>query len=265
MFQRLKKTKLHLIILFVFFVYITLWYYININKHTDTLNEEFLKNGFKNLEKSNENVEKIEGDIGKAEKIKEDIEKTEKTKENIEKISNKTVVADYSNYKSEKRVFNVFDSRMISGYKCGYDDIEIKRTSDLTTCDLAVYLSSMPNFVADKRNHYTMVYEMESEAHSHGSNWLKADFHMWYNLEKSFPEPATYFDIKLFLPDLLAPPVVEFEKKNQEVSIVWVISNCGSNNKREVFVRNLMKHMSVDSYGGCLKNKHTHSSKHMVN
>ena len=76
---------------------------------------------------------------------------------------------------------------------------------------------------------------MESEPHSGGGEtWDRADFRMWYNLDLSFPEPATYFDVnfnliflnfkyllkfwfvlkvKTFLPDLLTKPYVEFENK----------------------------------------------------
>ena len=48
-------------------------------------------------------------------------------------------------------------------------------------------------------------------------------------------EPATYFDMKLYLPDMLAAPVVEFEKK-EEAPLVWVLSNCNAFNQREKLV-----------------------------
>ena len=38
-------------------------------------------------------------------------------------------------------------------------------------------------------------------------------------------------------------------------AVVYVQSLCDNPNGREGFVRELMKHVSVDSYGGCLKNK----------
>jgi len=112
--------------------------------------------------------------------------------------------------------------------------------------------------------HYNMVYAMESEPHSSGGEtWSNADFRMWYNLDASFPEPATYFDTRVHLNDLMSAPIVDFDNKEQEASIVWIVSNCNAFNGREVFMKKLMDRMSVHSYGNCLKNKNTHTSEHM--
>lgn len=118
---------------------------------------------------------------------------------------------------------------------------------------------------ADRRRHYYMVYAMESEPHSGGGEtWSNVDFRMWYNLDKSFPEPATYFDVRGFLPDLLAPPRVDFGQKETGGQLAWILSNCHAFNGRESFVEKLMKKITVDSYGGCLRNKNTHTSSRMT-
>ena len=96
-----------------------------------------------------------------------------------------------------------------------------------------------------------------------GESWPEADFRMWYNLDLSFPEPATYFDVKMHLVDLLSAPLIEFTEKETSVPIVWIVSNCNAYNGREKFMKSLMSHVKVDSYGGCLKNKFTHTSEHM--
>jgi hypothetical protein len=114
------------------------------------------------------------------------------------------------------------------------------------------------------RKHYVMVYTMESEVHSFGGDtWSRADFKMWYHLDLSWPEPATYFDTRMHLSDLLAPPRVPFEQKENSSPIVWVVSNCNAYNGRERFMRKLMSYVGVDSYGGCMKNKFSHPSRHM--
>ena len=83
----------------------------------------------------------------------------------------------------------------------------------------------------DKKRQYTMVYGMESEVHSYGGqSWDLADFRMYYNLDKSFPEPATYFDVRLHLADLLSPPKVSFDEKIKDAPITWVVSNCNAYN-----------------------------------
>ena len=105
---------------------------------------------------------------------------------------------------------------------------------------------------------------MESEVHSYGGDtWSHADFRMWYNLDASFPEPATYFDVRTHLNDLMAPPRVTFDDKENDAFIVWIVSNCNAFNGREVFMRELMSRINVHSYGNCLQNKQTHTMEHM--
>ena len=38
-------------------------------------------------------------------------------------------------------------------------------------------------------------------------------------------------------------------------AVAYIQSNCDNPSGREAFVKELMKHISVDSYGGCLQNK----------
>ena len=78
----------------------------------------------------------------------------------------------------------------------------------------------------DQRQQYSTVYVLESEVHSTGGHdWHEIDFPMWYNLARSYPEPATYFDIKVYLDKLFAPVRVPFSKKNEKASVIWIISN----------------------------------------
>lgn len=77
------------------------------------------------------------------------------------------------------------------------------------------------------RQQYSMAFIMESEVHSStGDAWAKFNFKMTYNLDDSYPEPATYFDMNLFLTDLLRAPSVPFEEKETQADVVWIISNC---------------------------------------
>ena len=74
---------------------------------------------------------------------------------------------------------------------------------------------------------YTMAFIMESEVHSStGDAWKKYHFKMSYNLDDSYPEPATYFDTNIHITDLLKPSSVPFEEKEKQADIVWIISNC---------------------------------------
>ena len=79
----------------------------------------------------------------------------------------------------------------------------------------------------DERQQYSMAFIMESEVHSSpGEGWAKYDFKMTYNLDDSYPEPATYFDMNTYLSDLLQAPLVPFEEKTKSADAVWIISNC---------------------------------------
>jgi hypothetical protein len=72
-----------------------------------------------------------------------------------------------------------------------------------------------------------MAFVIESEVHSStGDGWAKFNFKMTYNLDDSYPEPATYFDMNTHLIDLLQPPYVSFENKDKQADAVWIISNC---------------------------------------
>jgi len=86
----------------------------------------------------------------------------------------------------------------------------------------------------ENKQQYSMAYVMESEVHSStGSGWSRFNFKMTYNLNDSYPEPATYFDINPFIVDLLRPPRVEFDKKEKQADIVWIISNCNVSEIKE--------------------------------
>jgi hypothetical protein len=81
--------------------------------------------------------------------------------------------------------------------------------------------------INNDRQQYTMAFVMESEIHSStGGAWARFNFKMTYNLDDSYPEPATYFDMNIHLIDLLTPPTVSFENKEKEAYVVWIISNC---------------------------------------
>ncbi|CAF3359726.1 unnamed protein product [Rotaria socialis] len=101
---------------------------------------------------------------------------------------------------------------------------------------------------------YTMAFVMESEVHSTtGNAWARFNFIMTYNLDDSYPEPATYFDMNLYLDDLLRPPSVSFEDKEKQADAVWIISNCNAQNGREGFIQRLMQEIKIDSFGSCFK------------
>ena len=159
-----------------------------------------------------------------------------------------------------------FGSEKIGVTKCT-EDVEFETTTDESEADILFYHMFVPKKVAyNKYNktQYSMVFSLESEAHSPlGDTWKNADFRMWYNLDLSYPAPVTYFDVKVYLVDLLSPAKVEFENKIKEASVVWIVSNCNAYNGRENYIKKLMSYIKIDSYGACLNNKRTHTADRM--
>lgn len=108
------------------------------------------------------------------------------------------------------------------------DDRAYIEEADLVSYHSAQLISkTLPRLIQDdNQQQYSMVYTLESEVNSmFGNNWHKIDFQMWYNLERSYPEPATYFDIRVYLDYLFTPIKVPFSEKRNKAPIVWIISN----------------------------------------
>ncbi|CAF1047134.1 unnamed protein product [Adineta ricciae] len=103
--------------------------------------------------------------------------------------------------------------------------------------------------INNERQQYTMAY----------------NFIMTYNLNDSYPEPATYFDMNIHLVDLLSPASVPFEDKDKDAYAVWIISNCNAHNGRQDFVQALMKEIKIHSYGGCLNNRQGYGARMVDN
>ena len=125
----------------------------------------------------------------------------------------------------------------------------------------------------NRQQQYSAVFTLESEAYSRSNpSWKTIDFPMWYNFVHSYPEPAAYFDNRIYLNQLFAPVRVPFASKTQQTSTVWITSNwwvtpevsslrrifryLSSNayNGRHVFVQHLMSYMGIDSLGDCMNN-----------
>ncbi|CAF3750420.1 unnamed protein product [Rotaria sp. Silwood1] len=137
-----------------------------------------------------------------------------------------------------------------------YDQSYLKQADLIAYHSIHMPTNSLPVLVRnDQQQQFSMVYILESEVHSsNGQYWHKIDFPMWYNLERSYPAPATYFDLQIYLDQLFAPVNIPFSKKTTTAPIVWIITNCNSYNGRQVFIRELMKYIRIDSYGKCLNN-----------
>lgn len=242
---------------------------INSDKKNQNTNESNNKLKLDNLNNNETVVDNSENKVNLA-------NKPERGRKSIENENKKIEIADNSVKEvNDRKRFYAIDGNGLGTVnteivKCASGlEVEVVNSQEgAAKADFTYALNSVnapePSKRNGKKDHYYMVYAMESEPHSSGGNtWLNADFRMWYNLELSFPEPATYFDVKLYLPELLSPPKIEFEQKETSAPLVWVLSNCHAFNAREKFVSKLMKLINVDSYGFCLRNKHTHTSNRM--
>ncbi|CAF3209647.1 unnamed protein product, partial [Rotaria sp. Silwood2] len=108
-----------------------------------------------------------------------------------------------------------------------YDQSYLQQADLIAYHSMHMPLYDLPVLVRnDHQQQFSMVYVLESEVHSkNGEHWHKIDFPMWYNLERSYPEPATYFNLETYLDQLFAPVKIPFSSKITSAPIVWVISN----------------------------------------
>ncbi|KAI0988899.1 hypothetical protein GJ496_002648 [Pomphorhynchus laevis] len=107
------------------------------------------------------------------------------------------------------------------------------------------YMSS-----SKRSSHFVVMYTLEAPPHvSVRSKYY--DFAITYDWETSYPFAHTYFsEIDIYLKSLLLTPQNIEERKG----IVWLCGNCEAFNRRQLFVKELMNHIHVDSYGLCLNN-----------
>ncbi|CAF1138142.1 unnamed protein product [Rotaria sordida] len=146
-----------------------------------------------------------------------------------------------------------------------YDQSYLKQADLIAYHSIHMPRNDLPILIRNnQQQQFSMVYILESEVHSlNGEYWHKIDFPMWYNLERSYPEPATYFNLHTYLNQLFAPIKIPFSKKITTAPIVWIITNCRAYNSRQVFIQELMSYIRIDSYGKCLNNiKSNHITTH---
>ncbi|RUP48994.1 hypothetical protein BC936DRAFT_143511 [Jimgerdemannia flammicorona] len=76
-------------------------------------------------------------------------------------------------------------------------------------------------------------------------------YSMSYRLDSAFPSlPFS----STFFADSLKPLVVPWSQRNP-VPVAWIDGDCTASNGRHYYVRELMRWIDVDVYGGCLTNK----------
>lgn len=177
-------------------------------------------------------------------KIVSAIEEPQHLKQKLSDHSSKEVIKSSTDLKetnSVKKRFYAYDGGGFGSINSGIttclrdnNEVEVINRS-LKKVDIVYFGVSVPRDVdeikSSDRPKYSMVFALESEVHSYGGDtWNRADFRMYYSLDKSFPEPATYFDVKVHLADLLTPPKVTFANKITDAPIVWIVSNCNAFN-----------------------------------
>lgn len=103
------------------------------------------------------------------------------------------------------------------------------------------------------------------------NNWLMAIDHgiSLFNITSTFSRYSHYplhlHYLHTFKKHLLQPirTPASLKSKNGLAPVVYMQTACGAPSARDSYVRNLMKYISVDSYGGCLHNKNL--PNHLVN
>lgn len=106
------------------------------------------------------------------------------------------------------------------------------------------------------------------------SKWTDIFTHLWsYEFTADFVH--TYFlsgrGKGSFIDSILAKPMHTIQQKNafrkELAPVAWIVSSCKAKNGRHIYIKQLLKHIKVDIYGRCMKNKnwpvHPGNKKHI--
>ncbi|RNA22862.1 alpha-(1-3)-fucosyltransferase C-like [Brachionus plicatilis] len=132
-----------------------------------------------------------------------------------------------------------------------------------------------------------MYYTMEPQRLSHcSSHYQLADLDNWFNLTATFKKDSDIvLDYKTFRnwsqiehesifvneykarrqKKNLIQAIQDLSSKSKKASVVWFVSHCETNSKREDYVKELMKYVNVDVFGKCSKNFHHTENKEPCN
>ena len=110
-----------------------------------------------------------------------------------------------------------------------------------------------------KPNQVYIIYLLESPYHN--GPYIKGDkFYNWtatYSSKSDVQVPYWLFKRKEHEGNLtelaLDLPQMRYNRSSSEALVSWVVSNCNTPGKREVYVNRLKLHTKVDIYGGCGK------------
>lgn len=124
----------------------------------------------------------------------------------------------------------------------------------------AIVFEGQPNigFPVRKPNQPWVIAEKENLAWHYQVEWKDKNYISNFNYTMTYMMNSdiiwSYNDFTY--EDTFAMPV-PIEKKRKDVAVMWAASNCGYvMNDRSTYVRELMNHIRVDSYGKCMTNAH---------
>ncbi|KAG0325625.1 Alpha-(1,3)-fucosyltransferase 11 [Podila humilis] len=123
-------------------------------------------------------------------------------------------------------------------------------------------ISSIEDVKAGKKS-WVLETQEAPKAFQIKSKWTHVFTHTWtYSFDSDFV--FSYFkpgrDPGSFISNILAKPMHTIEEKNQFrkqglAPVAWIVSSCTSENGRHYYVKQLLKHINIDIYGHCMKNK----------
>ncbi|XP_067670445.1 glycoprotein 3-alpha-L-fucosyltransferase A-like [Haliotis asinina] len=142
---------------------------------------------------------------------------------------------------------------------CSVRSCEISTNEELISSADAVIVhgvdlpaSKYPN---DNMNQVWIMYGWESPVHYHSNTIFRSDWNgrfnwtLTYRLDSDIPFPYNrilYTGGTVNISDVL---------RRKSRSIAWFVSNCDTPSKRELYVKELRKHIDVDIYGACRYNQ----------
>jgi hypothetical protein len=131
------------------------------------------------------------------------------------------------------------------------------------------YMPSRTRYKRDPKQLW-LYYTLESQGRTHcSSHYESTELDDWFNITATFKSDSDLVaDYKEFrnLNDiesndkyigqfkLLNDPIGsinDLSHKNEQVTVGWYVSHCGTQSRREEYVKEMQKHIKVDIYGNC--------------
>lgn len=168
-----------------------------------------------------------------------------------------TILFWTTTFHSQPKPLSDADSGLVSYTSCSVPCFLTRDRSLIRSADAVVIHdrdadgNDLPRYRAE---HQRWVYwNMEAPPNSRPEQMvrLRGVFNWTYTYRRDSDVPHPYFFVRSGASRRTAPPAEHSPTSNRSRLVAWVVSNCRTPSRREAFVAELRKHVTVDTFGSC--------------